>query len=121
MKNKVFPGYVDSLPEFSTRIPGRLESILNSSQLKAELLHQDIFQVAANYYVSINRGHPFSNGNKRLSIYYADVFLRLNGYRLRIPIDHFLELSIEVNISRLDDEVTKKLIAEFFKKNSEAF
>jgi len=66
LNSRRFPSYRDHLPRFSLRYPGRLESILESIKLKAELLDENIFEVAANYYVSINRGHPFQNGNKRI-------------------------------------------------------
>ncbi|MDQ5951004.1 MAG: Fido protein [Patescibacteria group bacterium] len=117
LKNEVFPGYIDSFPPFDTRFPGRLESILNSIEFKADRLGQDIFEVASNYYVSINRGHPLQNGNKRFSVIIADVFLRIHGYEPSIPINLFLEVSVLVNMSDLKDEDIKSEIRGFFIKH----
>lgn len=69
------------LSHFSDRFKDRLESILGSinSSFGGVLLYPQIIDCAAGYLVKLNCGHPFSNGNKRLSVYYTDLFLFLNG------------------------------------------
>lgn len=45
----------------------------------------DIFRLAAAYANAITRDHPFADGNKRVALTVAGVFLELNGYRLEAP------------------------------------
>lgn len=39
-----------------------------------------VFELAAAYAFGIAKGHPFTDGNKRVAIILAVVFLRLNGW-----------------------------------------
>ena len=45
-------------------------------------LYSDLFTKAAALLDSLNRNHPFIDGNKRTGIAAAALFLRMNGYRL---------------------------------------
>ena len=42
----------------------------------------DIFRLAAAYAYALTQNHPFVDGNKRVALTVAGVFLELNGYRL---------------------------------------
>jgi death-on-curing protein len=42
----------------------------------------DVFSLAAAYAYALVRNHPFNDGNKRVALTVAGVFLELNGYRL---------------------------------------
>ena len=59
------------------------------NQLKAALLcpqsgyYLDTINPAAALFQSLLRNHPFVDGNKRVAFAVTDVFLRLNGYRLK--------------------------------------
>ena len=44
--------------------------------------YKDIFQEAAALMESLATNHPFIDGNKRIAFAAADVFLRINGWRL---------------------------------------
>lgn len=111
-----FTSYSEILLPFHTRFPGRIESILESVKLKSLYLDQDIFEVAANYFVSLNRGHPFQNGNKRMSILCTDVFLITNNYILSVPSDILVTFAVSINVERASDDVIKKVVTELFKK-----
>lgn len=108
----------DKLPPFETRFEGRLESILGSVQLIGDVQQQDLVAVATNLFVSINRGHPFQNGNKRLSIYFLDVFLRVNGFELLIDLRNLEELAIRTNLEKVSDDDIKKIIYIKFVENT---
>lgn len=43
---------------------------------------RDVFVLAAVYAHAVTRNHPFCDGNKRVALTLAGVFLELNGYRL---------------------------------------
>lgn len=62
------------------------EGIINESGLKSALMrpqngyYKDIFEEAAALMESLAINHVFVDGNKRISFFITDVFLRLNGY-----------------------------------------
>ena len=62
------------------------EGIVNESGLKSALLrpqngyYKDIFEEAAALMESLAINHAFVDGNKRISFFITDLFLRLNGY-----------------------------------------
>lgn len=41
--------------------------------------------LAVSLLLGIGRNHPFGQGNKRTAFEAADVFLKLNGYELKLP------------------------------------
>jgi death-on-curing protein len=45
-----------------------------------ELLHEDLFAMAAAYLIHIARNHPLLDGNKRTALASALTFLDLNGF-----------------------------------------
>lgn len=47
-------------------------------------LYPDLFQKTAALLDSLIRNHPFVDGNKRTAIAAAAIFLKLNGYQLRV-------------------------------------
>jgi death-on-curing protein len=61
-----------------------------------ELLHPTIFEQAAAYLFHLVKNHPFVDGNKRVGLATALVFLRLNGVRIRATNDELVELVLGV-------------------------
>ncbi|MGB5761625.1 MAG: type II toxin-antitoxin system death-on-curing family toxin [Sedimenticolaceae bacterium] len=60
-----------------------LESALARPQQKAAYANTgSIFELAASYSFGLARNHPFIDGNKRIALTVAAVFLELNGYSL---------------------------------------
>ena len=111
-----FSNYSDTLPSFQTRFSGRLESILESVKLKSKYLNQNIFEISANYFVSLNRGHPFQNGNKRMSIICTDVFFLTNRYVLSVPNDVLIKFAVSINVEKESDDEIKAVVTELFQK-----
>ena len=62
------------------RDPGALEAALFRPQTG---YYDDIVAEAAALMESLAINHPFVDGNKRIAFAAADVFLRINGWRLR--------------------------------------
>ncbi len=58
------------------------ESALASPQNHRAYGSSDMFDLAAAYAFAISKNHPFSDGNKRLALTVAGVFLERNGFRL---------------------------------------
>jgi death-on-curing protein len=64
------------------RDPGALEAAVFRPQTG---YYEDIVAEAAALLESLAVNHPFIDGNKRTAFAVADVFLRINGWRLRRP------------------------------------
>lgn len=72
------------------RDPGALEAALFRPQTG---YYEDIVAQAAALMESLAINHPFVDGNKRVAFAAADVFLRINGWRLhRQPMQIHLEM-----------------------------
>lgn len=59
-----------------------LESALASPRNLLAYGKPDLFDLAAKYAASLTLNHPFQDGNKRVALTVAGVFLELNGRRL---------------------------------------
>ena len=46
--------------------------------------YRDVAEMATALFESLLMNHPFVDGNKRVAFFSADVFLRLNGWRLEV-------------------------------------
>jgi death on curing protein len=64
------------------RDPGALEAAIFRPQTG---YYEDIVAEAAALMESLAVNHPFVDGNKRVAFAAADVFLRINGWRLQRP------------------------------------
>ena len=64
------------------RDPGALEAALFRPQTG---YYEDIVTEAAALIESLAINHPFVDGHKRIAFAAADVFLRINGWRLQRP------------------------------------
>ena len=72
------------------RDPGALEAALFRPQTG---YYEDIVTEAAALIESLAINHPFVDGNKRIACAAADVFLRINGWRLqRSPMQIHAEM-----------------------------
>jgi death on curing protein len=64
------------------RDPGLLRSALARPQNKVAYAAPDVAVLAAAYAFGIARNHPFVDGNKRMALLAAEIFLIDNGYAL---------------------------------------
>jgi len=73
------------LAEFGGLSGLRDEGLLDSALTRPQQLFKhgkpDLFELAAAYAFGLVRNHPFLDGNKRLGLTTAMVFLELNGHR----------------------------------------
>ncbi len=46
--------------------------------------YKDIAEMAAALFESLIINHPFIDGNKRIAFFATDVFLRMNGWKLKV-------------------------------------
>jgi len=95
---------------------GLLESAnsMPAAQFGGQYLHPDLASMAAAYLFHLCKNHPFLDGNKRVALAAADVFLELNELLLDAT-DQELEL---VTLGVADGSISKEQTVEFFKTHS---
>lgn len=88
----------EPIPDFSTRIPGRLESCLKTplQTFGKKYLYPTLEDKAAILFYLLIKNHPFQNGNKRIAVTSTLTFLFLNGRWLGIPPDELYQLAVWV-------------------------
>ena len=93
---------------------GLLESAVAQPRASfgGELLHKDLFEMAAAYLFHIVQNHPFLDGNKRTGVVAALVFLDLNGIEINAPTGSIYDLTISVATG----QAGKGQIAEVFRE-----
>ena len=97
------------------RDPGALETALFRPQTG---YYEDLVAEAAALLESLAINHPFVDGNKRIAFAATDVFLRINGWRLRgAPMEIYAEMMImfesgTFDIAHLEPWLRQKAYAE---------
>jgi death on curing protein len=83
---------------------GLLESAVEQARATAfgELLHADMFEMAAAYLFHIVKNHAFLDGNKRTALVTALVFLDINGVSLERDDERLYELTMAAAEGRAD-------------------
>ena len=86
------------------RDQGLLESAIEQPRATAfgELLHGDLFEMAAAYLFHIVKNHAFLDGNKRTALLAALVFLDINGVSLERDDERLYELTMAGAEGRAD-------------------
>jgi death-on-curing protein len=92
------------------RDQGLLESAVAQpmATFGGELVHDDLFMMAAAYLFHIVQNHPFVDGNKRTGLLAALVFLDLNGISITYGSPSLYELTLGV----AEGKVTKDMTAD---------
>jgi death on curing protein len=82
---------------------GLLESAVAQPQASfgGTYAHEGLFAMAAAYLFHIVSNHPFVDGNKRVGLLAAQVFLDLNGVVLEHASDAFYDLTMGVAEGRI--------------------
>lgn len=82
--NQVKRLYITLVDNAAPIQPGLLESaVMSPMNLKHYGGQDNLFQLAANLSEKIMKNHAFQDGNKRLSVVAADMFLKMNGFKLK--------------------------------------
>ncbi|MEW8507284.1 MAG: type II toxin-antitoxin system death-on-curing family toxin [Candidatus Thiodiazotropha sp.] len=92
-----------------------LDSALTRPQQK--LSYDDeasIFELAASYSFGLSKNHPFVDGNKRIALTIAALFLELNGYSLNAPEAEAVIMYEQLASGSLDEAA----IANWFRDSS---
>lgn len=82
------------------RDPGAIEAALFRPQTE---YYEDIVAEAAALMESLAINHPFIDGNKRIAFAGADVFLRINGWRLKCaPLQIYAQMMPMFDLGTFD-------------------
>jgi death on curing protein len=86
------------------------------TQFGGQYLHADLFEMAAAYLYHIVQDHPFIDGNKRVGLEAALIFLEINNVFLEATNDELVDLTVRTAQSL----VSKTEIAAFFRAHAPA-
>lgn len=95
---------------------GLLESAVSmpTAGFAGEFLHGSLPAMAAAYLFHFCKNHPFFDGNKRVAVVAAEVFLNINGMRLDVSNKELRELCLGVAAG----EIAKDQTVAFFEKHT---
>ena len=107
--------------EFGIRDFGLLSSAISvpQSSFEGEWLHSDIFEMAAAYAFHIYQNHPFVDGNKRVGLASALVFLDLNGIQLSDKEGRLYDLMMNVATGKAGKKTVTIAFRELSRKAAE--
>jgi death-on-curing protein len=99
----------------------KLETVLLNPQqhVFGKEAYEGIFAKAACYFYFIIKDHPFANGNKRMALVAATVFLLANGYQLTLSAKGMYDLARETAMSTQDHKSVIHQVQTLLKKNSQ--
>ena len=112
-----------AMHEMLIREHGGAPGLLSESSLESSLASPlqvlaygkpDIFDLAAKYAASLTLNHPFQDGNKRIALLVAGVFLELNGSTLTAIESDAVSAVLALSTKQLDE----KGFAEWLRMNS---
>jgi len=97
---------------------GRLDAALDSPKNRFHYASEkpDMFHLAAAYDFALTRDHPFVDGNKRMALVVAGVFLELNGFRLEASEGEAFSATDALASRELDEEQFEKWLRDSSKK-----
>ncbi len=92
---------------------GLLESAIAQPEASfgGQYLHADIFEMAAAYLYHLVMNHPFVDGNKRVGLEAALIFLEINDESLIANDEELVDLVLKTTAG----QIGKRQIAEFFR------
>jgi death on curing protein len=93
---------------------GLLNSALAMPQASfgGQLLHKDLFEMAAAYLFHVVQNHPFMDWNKRTGAAAAIIFLAMNDIEIQADEEGLVDLTMAVAQGKID----KPQISDFFRK-----
>ena len=94
---------------------GLLESAIAQPEASfgGQYLHADIFEMAAAYLYHLVMNHPFVDGNKRVGLEAALIFLEINNENLNASDEELVDLVLKTTAG----QIGKREIAEFFRSH----
>lgn len=95
------------------RDEGALESALARPMNKLAYGCEDFAELAAAYLFGLARNHAFVDGNKRIAIVAAGVFLMDNGYEITVDDGMLYEFVLGVAAGEIDEDGATRFLRDF--------
>ncbi|NZD59675.1 type II toxin-antitoxin system death-on-curing family toxin [Rhizobium sp. WYCCWR 11290] len=90
-----------------------LESALGRPMHKANYGCDDVIELAAAYLFGLARNHAFVDGNKRIAIVTAGVFLLENGYEIETTDANLYAFVLAVAAGEIDEGGATRFLRDF--------
>ena len=91
---------------------GILESTLNRPINKAHYGCDDLMELAAAYLFGLVRNHAFVDGNKRIAIVAAGIFLEENGWAIETSDARLFSFVMSVAAGEVDEEGATRFLRD---------
>lgn len=91
---------------------GILESALNRPINKAHYGCDDLMELAAAYLFGLVRNHAFVDGNKRIAIVAAGIFLEENGWAIETSDARLFSFVMSVAAGEVDEEGATRFLRD---------
>ena len=100
------------------RDEGMHMSALDRPQNKAAYGEPDVYELAAAYLYGLARNHPFIDGNKRIAIVTAAVFLGKHGYAITADNGMLYQFVMDVAAGAVSEESAARWFQDFTESHS---
>ncbi|WP_099865159.1 type II toxin-antitoxin system death-on-curing family toxin [Pararhizobium haloflavum] len=94
------------------RDEGALESALARAENKASYGCNDVCELAAAYLFGLAKNHAFIDGNKRIAIVSAGVFLMSNGFVLETDDARLYQFVLAVAAGDIDEDGARRFFQD---------
>lgn len=81
-------------------------------------LYPDVFSKAAVLLINLIKKHPFHNANKRTAFLATYIFLKLNGYSLKMENQEVVEFVVRIATYQEEFDDLKEATTDILKNNS---
>lgn len=98
---------------YGLRDEGALESALARPINKASYGEEDVVVLAAAYLFGLAKNHAFIDGNKRIAIVAAGLFLELNGRKIETSDAHLYNFVLGVAAGEIDEDGATRFLRDF--------
>ena len=91
-----------------------LEFALDSLRIKfGKELNKDVMAKKTAYLIlQVVNGHPLADGNKRTAAFLAELFLRINGFKLAVTDEVFLSELLDLASGKISEKDIRRWIYE---------
>lgn len=97
---------------FGLRDEGALESALLAAENRAYYEQASLAVCAATYAYHLTQAHAFIDGNKRIGVAAALLFVRLNDGRLKMTNAELIELFLKIAASEMTRDEAEQLFEQ---------
>lgn len=89
------------------------------AQFDGKFLHADVYEMAGAYMFHLVMNHPFVDGNKRVGVVAALMFLALNGFEVTVANDRFEKQVMDMIAGTADKEKVGRFFKRYAHRNRE--